>query len=845
MCSFRKLIYLSFYFWNINFSFCLNLNLYKNELDEIEKKFILNNINSNIKKLNSEISTKQKIAKKPSYDIEFLKVSNAIITIYNDVTNNNVQESKKKFINIYGALKKINFNFSKNDTDNCSSNQFLILRYLLFNAIKKEEINAKNFFNDYIFFLNGLKLKKIIGDYTYRNAVEYIVKSIFNKMPYDDIKKTNILNEYSKTFTKVSSPECSYYFNQFLNNLFLYIFDTETKSYKKIDNDSKMQIGDILYKFPFDKYKKYKNYTSLLFCLLSNDLNVVYDRKEDSFLLKSINSSNEMCTEEIKNTKGLNEYKKKIASLPVKNIENILNNNVEVLKDLEKFFYYNETVQPLTAYYEYQKKIHEEFSEIAKGNFNISYEFKNDIKQLELCFAYAYNHCKKYPSCYEDLVKDYNYLKNKKIVIKKSLNSYVDSSYSDILFNLSNEKKIDTTGITGDVNGIFASSMDYNNHKSCLNKIESFKKDITNTKKEVEELRKNYKSLGLEKDLEVDLKRYDEEFFNNLSKKDFDTITKKAIESYKTKIKSNLEDLKKDLKSKIKKINEIIANNNEIKEKVNIDISKYSDVFIDSLNFDNIKNIKEEINNLYYDIIKEEKKKEEIKKEEVKKEIKKGKKGDNKEGEKEEIKKEDKTGKKEKEKKIEKEKDEHKKEERKDGLKKEDPKKENKEKTKEAKPKKIEKNEERPKPEEKGKEDVKKKEEPKIENKEEEIKKEEENKEDEKPNEENIEKEEEKEEKKEENNDDDEEEENYEEGEGDNEEGEENYEEGEGDNEEGEENNNEGEGKPKPEKKKENDKIKDKKKTGIINGKGKNNDNSTTPKPPCSCKKEGGSCKKQ
>ena len=887
MCSFKKINILSFYFYNINFSFCLNI--YTEELQKIEKKFISNNIKANIQSMGYEIEDKKRKEIKTKEDIKFIKEGNAIITIYNDVTRKNKDTD---FNYIYGVLKEAeNFDFSTTDRQYGGSIQYHILKSLLFNALKKEKIDTTNF-EDYIKIFKNLKKKKIIGEYTYDNAEEYILKSIFNKVTYDDIKNTNVLTDYDDKFQHIG-----FYFDRFLKEVFKYIVNEETKFYSKIDNVSKTQIVTILNNFPVTEQEKYKIYVKFLFCLLSNDLNVVYDRKEDSFLLKSIDSYDKIGNKKIKNKEDLKKYKKEIGFLPIKNIENILN-DVGVLKDLEKFFDYNEKVEPLKAYYEYQKEIREEFSEIATDNFNILFKFKNDIKFLQGRFILAYNYCKKYPSGYDDLLKIYNSLKDKKIKIENPDNSTVESNYSNILYNISDKEKINTTQ---DANTSFILGMDYNNYNGCISKIESFKQDISNTKKEIEELKKNYNLLCVN----VNLARYNDVFFNNLLKKEFDQTTKKEIEKFKNTINSTLKNLKKELKSKIKKIKE---------SNTTINTSKYSDVFIDGLNFNNIKNEEKEINKLYKNVIEEEKKKEDIKKEEKKKEENKienkkvhkkiekiKKEEENKDVKEDNINKNVKNENVDKENKEEPKKKEYinNKEVKKENINdKENIKdKENKKEKKNINDKDIKKNKE-------NKEELKK-EEPKIEEK----KKEEEKIEEKKPDEENIEKEKEKieefkkkdikkeeekeepkiekkEEKEDENNE--ENNENNEENEGDYEGEDGDYEGEEGDYEEGDENNEEvpkkeekiekkdeeeeeddddddekkdekekvekKEGPKKEEKiekkdEKEKAKIKDhktknKKKVGIITEKGKQyNNNSTTPKP-CSCKKEGGSCKK-
>ena len=310
MCSIRKLIYLSFYFLNINFSFCLNL--YTTRLKEIENNFISNNIELNIQNLTNEIKEKTEKEKNTDKDIEFINGGNIIITIYNNVTNN---KKKTDFKYIYDSLKKVKFDFSKNDTEYCCSNQFLILRSLLFNALKEKIIMISNF-DPYIKAFTDLKTNKIIGDYTYRNAVAYILKSIFNKVTYDDIKKPNdvknpnVLNVYLKKICPIYDPEFDYYpdFASFLEDVFTYIVDKETKSCNEINEGNRNKIVTILKNFPFGQRKDYTNYVNFLFYLLSKDLNVVYDQKNGSFLLKSLDSFNGIdgiYNKEIKNNENL------------------------------------------------------------------------------------------------------------------------------------------------------------------------------------------------------------------------------------------------------------------------------------------------------------------------------------------------------------------------------------------------------------------------------------------------------------------------------------------------------------------------------------------------------------
>ena len=155
MCSFKKINILSFYFYNINFSFCLNI--YTEELQKIEKKFISNNIKANIQSMGYEIEDKKRKEIKTKEDIKFIKEGNAIITIYNDVTRKNKDTD---FNYIYGVLKEAeNFDFSTTDRQYGGSIQYHILKSLLFNALKKEKIDTTNF-EDYIKIFKNLKKKK-------------------------------------------------------------------------------------------------------------------------------------------------------------------------------------------------------------------------------------------------------------------------------------------------------------------------------------------------------------------------------------------------------------------------------------------------------------------------------------------------------------------------------------------------------------------------------------------------------------------------------------------------------------------------------------------------------------
>ena len=135
MCSFKKLIYLSFYFYNINFSFCLNI--YKKRLEEIEKKFIDNEIKSNIQHFKNNIEEKRGKEEKIPQDIEYINVGDAIITIYNKITQNNKTEDFKY---IYESFAKVKLNFSQYDDEYCLIDPILILRSLLFNALKKKKL---------------------------------------------------------------------------------------------------------------------------------------------------------------------------------------------------------------------------------------------------------------------------------------------------------------------------------------------------------------------------------------------------------------------------------------------------------------------------------------------------------------------------------------------------------------------------------------------------------------------------------------------------------------------------------------------------------------------------------